>query len=228
MINILLHVPMLVFSVIVHEVAHGWTAWRLGDPTAAERGRLTLNPIPHIDPMGSIIVPLVLSFSGSILLGWAKPVPVNPSRLRNPRNDQAKVAAAGPASNLLLATWWALVLGIVLGFGGMPAQPAEASSPDVYSIVLELLQMGVMINVVLAVFNLLPLPPLDGSWILLRFLPLAAARRYLKIQRYGLLPVVGFLLLARYTGLGDWVGAGMMAAARPFFELAFGLATAIH
>ncbi len=220
-----IRVLVLLFSVVVHEVAHGWTAYRLGDPTAYERGRLTLNPIPHIDPVGSIIVPALLALTGTIIFGWAKPVPVHPGRLNNPQNDHPKVAVAGPVSNLILAFLFALALGVTVGIGGMPG--GHGSEPALNRFLFNLFQFGVMINVVLALFNLLPLPPLDGSWILSRFLPAEMRARYENLRRYGMLIVVGFLLLMRYTVFGDVMLGGVMNVAGLYFKLTENVAIAL-
>jgi len=209
----------------VHEVAHGWVALLLGDTTARDRGRLTLNPLPHIDPMGSIIVPALLSLTGTIIMGWAKPVPVNAGRLNDPHNDYPKVAAAGPLSNLILAAVFAVGLGAAVGLGheamGAPGEPTAVR------FLVTLCQTGVMINVVLAMFNLIPLPPLDGSWILSRLLPPAARARYENLRRYGMVIVVGFLLLMRYTLLGGLVSTGLFAVVAPFFSLAQNVASSL-
>ena len=221
---IVVNVLVLVFSVVVHEVAHGWAAWRLGDPTAYEQGRLTLNPIPHIDPIGSIVVPVLLSLTGGIMFGWAKPVPVHAGRLNHPDNDHPKVAAAGPASNLLLAVFFALILGVTVGVAGFP-QPGDG--PTLGRFFFSMGQTGIMLNVLLALFNLVPLPPLDGSWILSRFLPPAPRARYENLRRYGMLLVVGFLVLMRYTPVGGVMTGALFAAANPYFKLAQGIATAL-
>lgn len=214
---VVIRIVVLVYSVIVHECAHGWAALSLGDPTARDSGRLTFNPLPHIDPVGSIVVPLLLSFTGSIMLGWAKPVPVDPRRLNRPFEDHPKVAAAGPASNLALALVSSVLLGLALAAGLRPG-----TGPEDW--LLTMLQTAIVINVVLALFNLLPLPPLDGSWILMRFLGPDARRRYLGLHRYGIAIVVGFLLLLRYTPAGGWFSAGISGAIDPFFSLAAGVA----
>ncbi|MBK8165446.1 MAG: site-2 protease family protein [bacterium] len=219
-----IRVLVLVFSVVVHEVAHGWAALRLGDTTARDQGRLTLNPLPHVDPMGSVIVPLLLSLTGSFMMGWAKPVPVHVGRLRHPWNDHPKVAAAGPASNLLLALICAVLLGLTAGIAGR--LPARHGAAPVAGFLLLVWQTGIIVNVVLAVFNLIPLPPLDGSWILTRFLPDHLRSGYEDLRRYGMLVVVGFLLLMHYTPAGSYLQVGIEAVASPFFSLAIALARA--
>jgi len=181
----------------------------LGDPTAKQRGRLTLNPLPHIDPMGSIIVPAVLAMLGSMPFGWAKPVPVDVGRLNNPRDDHPKVAAAGPLSNLILAFLFAIALGITVGTSGMPSN--SASSPSSNQFFFVLFYTGVWINVILAMFNLIPLPPLDGSWIISRFLPLGLRMRYENLRRFGMMIVIGFVMEIRYTPLGGLFSAGLNA-----------------
>lgn len=162
--EIIFLIAILILSVVFHEVAHGVAANYLGDPTARLQGRLTLNPIPHIDPMGSVILPGLLAFSGSpFLFGWAKPVPYNPYNFqRGGRWAEAIVAGAGPAANVLLA----LVFGLALRFGIIP----EAAAGLAISIVF--------INILLAIFNLIPIPPLDGSKILAQFLPYNLAMAY--------------------------------------------------
>ena len=173
-----LYLPILFFSIILHEYAHGYIACRNGDDTAYVMGRLTFNPLKHIDMMGSIIVPLACYFTGMPLFGWAKPVPVNPYRLNNIKNDMAKVAFAGPASNLLLALAAALFLKFIVVF--MPSNIT----------LIKVLFYTIFINAFLAIFNLMPVPPLDGSKILVRFLPDNLAAKYMGLERYGLLIVV--------------------------------------
>jgi Zn-dependent protease len=177
--------PILLFSVIVHECAHGYVAEWWGDPTARMLGRLTLNPLPHIDLFGSILVPGLLLLSGSgILFGWAKPVPVTPQNFRDRRLGDITVSLAGPASNVLLA----LLLAGVLAVGSSLAGGSEISLP-----LYRLCAYGILLNLVLAVFNLLPVPPLDGSHVVANLLPRPAAYAYQSMGQYGLLIV--FLLL---------------------------------
>ncbi|MFA6432591.1 MAG: site-2 protease family protein [Candidatus Paceibacterota bacterium] len=176
-------IVILIFSVIVHEVAHGYMADWLGDPTARMSGRLTLNPIKHIDPVGSIIVPLITSLAG-FTFGWAKPVPYNPYNLKNKRQGEFLIAAAGPASNLLLA----LIFGTILRFAAVGATEV---TPFITA-----LSYIVIINIVLAIFNLIPLPPLDGSKLLFSILPNQYGRARMVLEQYApvfVLIVVFFL-----------------------------------
>lgn len=179
----ILSIIILIFSVILHEVAHGYMADRLGDPTARLSGRLTLNPLKHIDPIGSIIVPLITSLAG-FTFGWAKPVPYNPYNLKNKRQGEFLIAAAGPASNLLLA----LIFGTIIRFLSIDG---SISLP-----VLTVFSYIVIINIVLAIFNLIPLPPLDGSKILFSVLPNQYDRGRMIMEQYApifVLIVVFFL-----------------------------------
>lgn len=167
-------------SLTVHEAAHAWSADRLGDPTARLLGRLSLNPVVHIDLLGTIILPLFAVISGLPILGWAKPVPVNISRLRNPRRDFMLVAAAGPASNLLLALIAAVAIRLTMGDAGLSSdQP---------------LVRFVLINVFLAVFNLVPVPPLDGGNVLAGLLPPSAADVFVRLRPYGFLVLYALIL----------------------------------
>lgn len=177
---------ILIFSIIVHEVAHGYAANALGDPTARLSGRLTLNPLPHIDPMGSIIIPAFLVLTGSSLLfGWAKPVPYNPHNLKNKRWGEMVVAGAGAATNLLLA----IIFGLIIHFGSS-SLPVPA---------LTLAASITLINLFLGLFNLIPFPPLDGFTVLRSALPWHLAMRFDRFERYirsvGILSLIAFLLL---------------------------------
>ena len=180
--------PVL-FAITVHEVAHGWVASKLGDKTALMLGRLTLNPSKHIDPFGTILVPSLLLFLGAgFIFGWAKPVPVTWANLKHPKRDIAIVALAGPVANLLMACGWALVtkLGIMLVNSGAQAN---------FIVLIYMGQAGVMINLILGVLNLLPLPPLDGSRIASSLLPRRMAMQYDKLEPYGLFILLGLLVL---------------------------------
>ena len=169
----------LTFAIVFHEVAHGRVAKLFGDPTAAQLGRLSLNPIRHIDPFGTVILPLILAVSGAPVFGWAKPVPVNPQRLRNPRWNMVAVAAAGPASNIVLAVLAAIVLVIVL--------PAPTAMPSLsMDFIVANLTNFVAINLFLALFNMLPIPPFDGSKVLGGILPPALGARFAQLDRYAL------------------------------------------
>ncbi len=183
----LLSIVVLIFSVIIHEVSHGLMADRLGDPTARLQGRLTLNPLKHIDPIGSIIVPIITYFAG-FTFGWAKPVPYNPYNLKNRRIGEFLIAFAGPASNILIALVFGLIIRYVVYDIGLV-------SPNVISFI-QVASYVVVINIVLAVFNLIPLPPLDGSKLLFSILPVQYSRTRLMLERYapiGILIVVLFL-----------------------------------
>lgn len=175
----------LIFAITVHEVAHGWVAYRLGDPTAKMLGRLTLNPIKHIDPVGTILVPGILLYLGGFIFGWAKPVPVNWMNLKKPRRDMALVALAGPMANLLMALIWAAItkIGITLG----PQQHGYALFMAYVG------QAGMIINIVLMVLNLLPIPPLDGSRVLSSMVSPEIARMLASIEIYGFLILVALL-----------------------------------
>lgn len=180
----------ILFAITVHEVAHGWVARRLGDPTAFMMGRLTLNPLRHIDPVGTVLVPLIfLLLPGNFIFGWAKPVPVTWENLRKPKRDMALVALAGPTSNLLMAIGWGLAakLGYLLA-GQFPF----AGLPMIY-----MGSAGILINVILMVLNLLPLPPLDGGRVVAGILPGPLAYKYSRIEPYGFV----ILLLLLFTGL---------------------------
>jgi Zn-dependent protease len=179
---------VLLFSLTVHEMAHAWTADRLGDPTARLLGRVSLNPIVHADPIGTVLFPLISLVSGAMLIGWAKPVPVNLRFLRHPRRDYMIVAAAGPVSNLILAVFAAVVLAIV------PISPQTVGESNVSVPVATLLTRMVNLNVLLAVFNMLPIPPLDGGNVLSGLLPPNLAEVFNKIRPYGFLLLYALIL----------------------------------
>ena len=189
----------LLFAITVHEVAHGWVAKQLGDPTAMMMGRLTLNPIKHIDPIGTILVPAILLMTGGFVFGWAKPVPVTWENLRQPRRDMALVALAGPASNLLMAILWAIIAktGHLL------------MSPDMSWLATPMMLMGTLgitFNLILMVLNMLPILPLDGGRIMSSLLPPRLSWQFSRIEPYGIFILIGLIA----TGvLGKVIGPPM-------------------
>ncbi len=170
---------VIVVSVILHEVSHGWVAKAFGDDTAARAGRLTLNPVVHVDPLGTLIVPAMLSLAGGGFIGWAKPVPVDMTRLRRPRNQRTLVALAGPGTNAVLA----VVFGIVFVQLVRPGLPV-AGSIGQWSLLAQIVFWASLLNVGLCAFNLVPVPPLDGSTVLERFMPASWWPSYMRYQRY--------------------------------------------
>lgn len=197
----------LMLGIILHEVAHGWMALRRGDATAATLGRLTLNPLPHIDPVG-LFVFVLTSLSGAFVFGWAKPVPINPRNFKHLVKDTMLVSAAGPASNFLLAVFFAVSLRLLLVFF-----PVETWGNDaVWDFFFLMFRSGIVINLSLAWINLLPIPPLDGSKILWGLLPPAISYRYMQLERYGMLILI--LLLA--TGL---LGTVLLPLVRESFNV---------
>ncbi len=184
----------LIIAIVFHEVAHGLVARRLGDNTAQQRGRLTLNPIKHIDPFGTVILPLLLAISHAPVFGWAKPVPVNYRRLRNPRRDMVLVALAGPGMNLLLALIGAIVLAATLS---LSSEPNGLTTALIAGNSLNF----VLINLFLAIFNLLPVPPFDGGHVVEGLLPPQAAMQFRKMGRFSLLVLVVLLLVLPAMGI---------------------------
>ena len=217
-------IPCLIVAIVFHEVAHGWTALALGDPTAKEQRRLSLNPIRHVDPVGTLLVPGALALFGGPIFGWAKPVPVRGDRLRDPRFGMVAVAAAGPGTNLVLALVGALLFGAISGAivagGGMPPEWLITAG-----------SMFILINVFLALFNLLPIPPFDGSHIVGGLLPRKWAGNWQKLQSLGMLffivliaatwafPDSGLIdntvlppvlwLQERYFAIAEWIARGI-------------------
>ena len=179
---------VLLFSLTVHEMAHAWTADRLGDPTARILGRVSLNPVVHADLIGTVLFPLIGMLTSAPIIGWAKPVPVSISRLHHPRRDYVLVAAAGPASNLIIAIGAALLLAV------LPIAPVVLGEPNVSAPVATFLSRAVGLNVLLAVFNMLPIPPLDGGNVVGGLLPPSVARQFDRIRPYGFFILYGLLL----------------------------------
>jgi Zn-dependent protease len=198
-------IPMI-FAITLHEASHGYVARYFGDPTAYQLGRISLNPIRHIDLVGTIIVPAATLLLGGILFGWAKPVPVDYSRLRNPRTDMRWVALAGPASNLVMAFGWALLLKVGLSTNNYFSVPLE-----------EMARIGVSINLMLMAINLVPILPLDGGRVLFSLLPPHAAHTYGRSEPYGL-PI---LLLLLATGLLSIIVLPMIRAAGTLISTIF-------
>ena len=193
LVEYLLFMIVFLFSLSIHEAAHAWTAERFGDPTARYLGRVTLNPIPHIDIIGTLIFPTIAFFSGALLFGWAKPVPWNPLYVKDRRKADIWISAAGPISNVLLLVIFLVVIKLFQGYpmsggtmGGMDLEP-----------LWRICILGAFLNTTLAVFNMLPIPPLDGSWILPHFLPRDLANTYDRIRPYGFI----ILILCLYLGV---------------------------
>ncbi len=184
--QVLIFAIPVVFAITVHEVAHGWVADKLGDPTAKVMGRLTLNPVKHADPVGTVALPLLLIFFSVPPCGWAKPVPVDWRNLRQPRRDMAIVAAAGPAANLAMLLFWLLFLMLVKG---------EASTSYFAYLLVQMATTGIAINLILIALNLLPLPPLDGSRIVMAFLSPRWAAQYAKLEPWGI-PILLLLFVS--------------------------------
>ena len=184
----------LIFAVTVHEYAHGWVAKLLGDPTASSLGRLTLNPIPHIDIIGTIVLPIAMFLFTNFLFGWAKPVPIDTRNLKKPLSDMALIAIAGPISNALMAIGW----GVIVGFIGKALYPVNQT---IGLLLILMAQAGVIINISLMVINLLPLLPLDGGRIVTALLPKTLAIQYAKTEPYGFIILI-ILLTSGFLASG--------------------------
>lgn len=210
--DVILIIAVLIFSIVVHEVAHAWQARREGDHTAEELGRITLNPLPHLDLMGSVIVPALLYYSGSgFLFGWAKPVPVNPANYREHVAGDIRVSLAGIVSNIGLAVLSTLLMAVLVKVGSVFGPVGRALDP-----VLTALEYGIFINLILAFFNLLPIPPLDGSHVLAHLLPPHLAVKYRQFGQWGILALIALMYVVPgafsivlwpvlyLRGLADW------------------------
>jgi Zn-dependent protease len=186
---------VLLFSLTVHEMAHAFSADRLGDPTARLLGRISLNPIVHADPIGTVLFPLLALITGAPLIGWAKPVPVDVRRLRHHRRDYVLVAAAGPASNLVLALLSAIVLSV------LPISPQTLGEPNISVPIAAILSQAMRLNVLLAVFNMMPIPPLDGGNVLGGLLPLPLARQFNLLRPYGFILLYALILSGGFQSI---------------------------
>lgn len=185
-------IPALIVAIVFHEVAHGWTALALGDPTAKEQNRLSLNPLRHVDPVGTILVPGLLALMSAPIFGWAKPVPVRKDRLDNPRFGMMAVAAAGPGTNFVLAAVGAIALGLL----------APTLQPDINAeptLAVQGLFYFILINIFLGIFNLLPIPPFDGSHIVEGLMPRRYVHLYEKLRPFGMLLFLGLVLLTWFA-----------------------------
>jgi Zn-dependent protease len=186
---------VLLFSLTVHEMAHAWTADRLGDPTARLLGRVSLNPLVHADPVGTVLFPLIAMITGAPLIGWAKPVPVNVRQLRHHRRDYVLVAAAGPASNLLMAVTAGCLLAV------LPISPQTLDEANVSAPLATFLSQAMRLNVLLAVFNMIPIPPLDGGNVLAGLLPNHLAGIFNQIRPYGFILLYALILTGGFDAL---------------------------
>ncbi|MDC1015768.1 site-2 protease family protein [Candidatus Thioglobus sp.] len=196
--TLLIYIIPLLFAITLHEAAHGWVASKLGDHTARMMGRVTLDPTKHIDPIGTIAIPLVLLLSSSgFIFGWAKPVPINFNALRNGKNGMIWVALAGPGANIFMAICWLFVMIIAINMN--------------IALLIEMGRIGILVNCVLAVFNLLPIPPLDGSRVISALLPNRLAYQYNQLEQYGLYILLGLMFLGGFNYL-----------VRPWVELILG------
>jgi Zn-dependent protease len=201
--------PVL-FAITLHEAAHGFVAKHFGDMTAYAAGRVSLNPLRHIDLVGTIIVPLVSLLLTSVMFGWAKPVPVNFANLRHPKSDMLWVAAAGPLSNLLMALMWALVLNLGVGLG---------AGNDASAWLMFVGAAGIFVNVIFVVLNLFPLPPLDGGRIVISLLPHRLAWKFAQVERYGFM----ILLLLLFSGALGWFLSPLIAGSLSGIAAVFGI-----
>lgn len=223
--EVLLYLPVLLFSIVIHEVAHAVVARREGDPTAEEAGRITLNPVPHLDLWGSIIIPVGLLVSGtSLIFGWAKPVPVNPSNFDDYKGGDIRVSLAGIASNLALAVLFTLLAAVLVAVssvqGGAPMGGVGAPGSGILATAVGVAEFGILINLILAVFNLAPIPPLDGSHVVYHLLPREWGETYRRVGRYGLILLfLAVFFLPQTFDVLLWPVARLMDVAYTFIDL---------
>ncbi len=196
--QILISLFVVLFAITIHEASHGWAAYKMGDPTAYAMGRITLNPIAHIDPVGTILLPLILVIMGAPPFGWAKPVPVNPMNLRDPRRDNLIISAAGPLSNFCVAFFAFLGIQLLKILSPSLFHPYGGFSGPASGIFL-ILYYTVLINIILAVFNLIPIPPLDGSGVLIGLISEQAAEKYEQLRPYGFI-ILLVLIMTGFIG----------------------------
>lgn len=214
--DIILPVALVIFSAMIHEIAHGWVAYKCGDETAKRAGRLSFNPARHLDPFGSVILPIIMAVAGGPVFAFAKPVPYNPNNLRNPRRDEVLVAFAGPASNLLLALIGAGVFQLLI------ANVTTLSTQSVMYYVLQVIATYIYVNLILMFFNLIPLPPLDGSAIISPLLSGKAREGYYKVQAYSMPILLALLYLVPMVLNVDPLGAYLNATAGGLYDLLIG------
>jgi Zn-dependent protease len=203
---ILTLIPVLVVSMTLHELAHGFVAYRLGDPTAKNSGRLSFNPIRHMDPLGTAMFFITAIIPNGFIFGWAKPVPVSPYYFKSRQKGMMWVGMAGPLTNFLLAVIFAIVLNLLA--------PSLNQAGPVREWLFTLLFLALQVNVVLGLFNLIPLPPLDGSRIVGGFLPRGAYEKWVALDRYGMFVIIGLLVVISYSSFGDQLARGEMALFR--------------
>lgn len=227
LVSLVVTVVLLMFSAIIHEVAHGWVAYLCGDTTAKDAGRLTLNPFKHLDPFGSVILPLIMAFLGGVVFAFAKPVPYNPYNLKHRRRDEVFVSLAGPASNIIQALIGACAFRLLLvyiathsGSYTAAALPLIGQSPVAFG--LTVFSTYVWVNLMLCFFNLIPLPPLDGSKIICYFLKGEALEKYYEIQRYAMPILLIVLYILPRINL-DPVGAYLNVTAGSLFSVLLGM-----
>jgi Zn-dependent protease len=211
--TITVYVIPVLFAISLHEAAHGYVARYFGDPTAANEGRLSLNPLRHIDPFGTVILPLILSLLHLPALGYAKPVPVDYGRLRNPKKQMALVAAAGPAANFAMGLGWTALWMVLIYALDVPRD-------DFF---IKMAEAGYGVNSAMCIFNLIPLPPLDGGRIVTGILPMALARKYAQIERYGIFVFIGLIIMMQQGMLTGFLIGGMHILQSIFHVLLFPL-----